>query len=101
MSNGHLTFDTCIDGKRETIASDAPITQAVNFEANWSSKGTMLLKIDKKLVGKPQQVGVLTVEPTGTIQIGGDTGIPVGPYKSPNGFLGTIENLTTKHPIGS
>lgn len=101
LSNGHLTFDTCIDGKRETIASDAPITQAVNFEANWSSKGTMLLKIDKKLVGKPQQVGVLTVEPTGTIQVGGDTGIPVGLYKSPNGFLGTIENLTSKHPIGS
>lgn len=61
----------------------------------------MVLKINKKLVGKPIEVGVLTVEPVESIQIGGDAGIPVGPYDSPNNFSGTIENLTTKHPIGS
>ncbi|HIG31279.1 MAG TPA: hypothetical protein EYQ50_27130 [Verrucomicrobiales bacterium] len=101
LSNGHLTFDTCIDGNRHTITSDTPIPQGVNFEASWNNKGAMLLKINKKLVGKPKQVGVLTIEPVGSIQIGGDAGIPVGPYNSPNGFFGTIENLTSKHPIGS
>lgn len=101
MSKGHLAFTTCVNGKNKTITTDAALTQAVDFEAGWNNKGTMLLKINKKLVGRPIEVGVLTEEPVESIQIGGDAGIPVGPYDSPNGFSGTIENLTTKYPIGS
>ncbi len=101
MSKGHLAFTTCVNGKNQTITTDAALTKAVDFEAGWNHKGTMVLKINKKLVGRHIEVGVLSMEPGESIQIGGDARIPVASYDSPNGFSGTIENLTTKHPTGS
>ena len=101
MSQGLLCFATCVNGEREVVASTAPITQTVDFEANWNNKGAMLLKINKMLVSKPKMVQLLSVEPTESIQIGGDAGQQVGDYKSSKGFSGIIENLTFKYPIGS
>ncbi|HIO02601.1 MAG TPA: hypothetical protein EYN14_11685 [Alphaproteobacteria bacterium] len=101
MSQGLLCFATCVNGEREVVASTAPITQTVDFEANWNNKGAMLLKINKMLVSKPKTVQLLSVEPTESIQIGGDAGQQVGDYKSSKGFSGIIENLTFKYPIGS
>jgi hypothetical protein len=53
------------------------------------------------LVSKPKMVQLLSVEPTESIQIGGDAGQQVGDYKSSKRFSGIIENLTFKYPIGS
>jgi hypothetical protein len=76
------------------------ITGSTTFEANWNSKGELFLKMNGKLVGK-SVAGIIRREPGDSIQIGADMIQPVGNYKTPNYFSGTIENLTFKYPSGN
>jgi arylsulfatase A-like enzyme len=100
LDEGHLCFATCVNKKRTVVRSAAAITGPVNFEANWNSKGTALLKVNGKLAGKAE-VGIIHNEPGDSIQIGADLIQPVGNYDAPNYFSGTIENLTFKYPNGT
>ena len=99
LDEDHLCFAACVNKKRTVIRSPAAITGSANFEANWSSKGEMFLKVNGKLVGK-EQAGIIRHEPGDSIQIGADQIQPVGNYNPPNRFSGTIENLTFKYPNG-
>ena len=96
----HLCFAACVNNKRTVVRSSSAITGAASFEANWNSKGELFLKMNGKLVGK-SAVGIIHHEPGDSIQIGADMIQPVGNYKTPNHFSGTIENLTFKYPSGN
>lgn len=100
LHDSHLCFALCVNGKRTVIRSADTVTGAVDFEANWNSKGEAFLKVNHKLVEKAN-VGVMQAEPSDSIQIGADMGQPVGDYKTPNHFTGKIENLTFKYPNGT
>jgi hypothetical protein len=96
----HLCFAACVNNKRTVVRSSSAITGSASFEANWNSKGELFLKMNGKLVGK-SAVGIIHHEPGDSIQIGADMIQPVGNYKTPNYFSGTIENLTFKYPSGN
>ena len=96
----HLCFAACVNNKRTVVRSSAAITGSASFEANWNSKGELFLKMNGKLVGK-SAVGIIHHEPGDSIQIGADMIQPVGNYKTPNHFSGTIENLSFKYPSGN
>ena len=100
LDAGHLCFATRVNKKRTVVRSSEAITGSVSFEANWNSKGDVFLKVNGKLVGKAK-VGIIQHEPGDSIQIGADLIQPVGNYKTPNHFSGTIENLTFKYPNGT
>ena len=96
----HLCFAACVNNKRTVVRSSSAITGSASFEANWNSKGELFLKMNGKLVGK-STAGIIHHEPGDSIQIGADLIQPVGNYKTPNHFSGTIENLTFKYPTGN
>lgn len=100
LSDGHLCFATCVDGKRSVVKSPGVIRGTVPFEATWNKNGTVFLKLNQKLVGKAEP-GILRHEPADSIQIGADLIQPVGDYDSPNFFSGSIENLTFRYPNGA
>ena len=100
LEEHHLCFAACVNNKRTVVRSSSAITGAASFEANWNSKGELFLKMNGKLVGK-SAVGIIHHEPGDSIQIGADMIQPVGNYKTPNHFSGTIENLTFKYPSGN
>lgn len=96
----HLCFATCVNKKRTVVRSPDSITAATGFEANWNAGGDIFLKVNGKLVGKAN-AGIMRQQPVDSIQIGTDMTQPVGNYKTPNHFSGTIENLTFKYPNGT
>lgn len=100
LDEGHLCFAACVNKKRTVVRSPDVITGPVRFEANWNSKGELLLKVNGRLVGKAK-AGIIQQEPGDSIQIGADLIQPVGDYSSPNHFSGSIENLTFKYPNGT
>jgi hypothetical protein len=95
-----LCFAACVNSKRTVVRSSDMITDSASFEANWNSNGELFLKMNGKLVGKAA-VGIIHHEPGDSIQIGADMIQPVGNYKTPNYFSGTIENLNFKYPSGN
>ena len=99
LDKSHLCFATT-KRHRTVIRCSVAVTGSTDFEANWRSTGEMFLKVNGKLVGK-SDAGIIENEPNGSIQIGADLIQPVGLYKSPNHFSGTIENLTFKYPNGT
>jgi hypothetical protein len=101
LESGKLCFAACANGRRVVVASPNPITESFDFEASWSSRGDMFLKVNKKLVGKAKTRALIQKEPADSIQIGADLGESVGAYRSPSLFEGTIENLVFKYPNGS
>ena len=101
LDRGKLCFAACANGQRVVVASPNPIAGAFDFEASWSSRGDMFLKVNKKLVGKAKTRTLIQKEPADSIQIGADLGESVGAYRSPSLFEGTIENLVFKYPNGS
>ncbi len=100
LDEGHLCFVACANRKRTVVRSPEKIEGAAEFEANWNSKGEVFLKVNSKLVERAE-AGIIREEPTESIQIGADTGEPVGDYRSPNYFSGSIENFTFKYPNGN
>ena len=100
LDEGHLCFVACVNKKRTVVRCSAAITGAASFEANWNSKGEVFLKVNGKLVEK-SEAGIIHHEPSDSIQIGADLIQPVGNYKTPNHFSGTIEDLTFKYPNGT
>lgn len=100
LDEGHLCFVACANRKRTVVRSPEKIEGAAEFEANWNSKGEVFLKVNSKLVERAE-AGIIREEPTDSIQIGADTGEPVGDYRSPNYFSGSIENFTFKYPNGN
>jgi hypothetical protein len=99
LDEDHLCFAACVNKKRTVIRSSSGITDSASFEANWNSNGEVFLKVNGKLVRKAK-AGIIQHEPGDSIQIGADLNQPVGNYKTPNHFSGTIENLTFKYPNG-
>ena len=95
-----LCFAACVNSKRTVVRSSVMIIDSASFEANWNSNGELFLKMNGKLVGKAA-VGIIHHEPGDSIQIGADMIQPVGNYKTPNYFSGTIENLNFKYPSGN
>ncbi|QDV47467.1 Choline-sulfatase [Stieleria neptunia] len=100
LDQGHLCFAACAGEERTVVRSSAAIAGPTHFEANWNSKGQMLLKVNGKLAAKAE-AGILPHEPDDSIQIGADLAQPVGTYTAPNHYTGTIENLTFKYPNGT
>jgi hypothetical protein len=100
LDEEHLCFVACANRKRTVVRSPEKIEGAAEFEANWNSKGEVFLKVNSKLVERAE-AGIIREEPTDSIQIGADTGEPVGDYRSPNYFSGSIENFTFKYPNGN
>ena len=100
LNDGHLCFATCVNKKRTVVRSSDAITGFTSFEANWNSRGEVLLKVNGKLVGKAE-AGIIHYEPGDSIQIGADLIQPVGDYNTPNHFSGIIKNLTFKYPNGT
>ena len=68
------------------------------IEAFWQVDGTMLLKVDKKLVARGKAPGTLRSQPGDSVEIGADRVKPVGDYESENLFSGTISALRLRHP---
>ncbi len=100
LDKGHLCFAACVNKQRTVIRSSDPITGPASFEAKWNANGEVYLKVNGKLVDKAN-AGVIQKEPGDSIQIGADMVQPVGDYKTPNHFHGSIENLTFTYPNGT
>jgi arylsulfatase A-like enzyme len=100
LDKGHLCFAMCVNKKRTVVRSPDAITGSASFEAKWNANGEVYLKVNGKLVDKAN-AGIIQNEPGDSIQIGADMVQPVGDYKTPNHFSGSIENLTFKYPNGT
>ncbi|MCH8216542.1 MAG: sulfatase-like hydrolase/transferase [Planctomycetes bacterium] len=101
LEGGALKFTACVGGSRETVTSPMSVTEPIDFEASWKASGEMTLKINRKLVAKAKTAELMHQEPSDSIQIGADLNSPVGDYKTPNAFTGTIKDLTFRYPNGS
>ena len=98
LENGRLTFATCVDWKRTVVSANAPLGEGAHaIEAFWQVDGTMLLKVDKKLVARGKAPGTLRSQPGDSVEIGADRVKPVGDYESENLFSGTISALRLRH----
>lgn len=100
LDKGQLCFVGRVKGNSTVIRSEVVNDGPASFEAKWNPNGEMYLKVDGKLIGKAE-AGIMQQEPGGSIQIGADLIQPVGNYKTPNRFSGTIDNLTFKYPNGT
>jgi arylsulfatase A-like enzyme len=100
LDKDHLCFAACVNRKRTVVRSPDAITGSASIEAKWNANGEVYLKVDGKLVDKAN-AGIIQNEPGDSIQIGADMVQPVGDYKTPNHFSGSIENLTFKYPSGT
>ena len=100
LDAGHLCLAVCTNGKRSVIRSSEAVTGSTDFEASWNPAGELSLKMNGKLAGKAK-AGIIQNEPGDSIQIGADLHQPVGDYEVPNGFTGTLKNLTFKYPNGT
>jgi len=100
LDKGQLCFAGRVKGNSTVIRSEVVNDGPASFEAKWNPNGEMYLKVDGKLIGKAE-AGIMQQEPGGSIQIGADLIQPVGNYKTPNRFSGTIDNLTFKYPNGT
>ncbi len=101
LDAGILKFTTCSGGIRETIASATKLIAPIDFEASWRADGEMTLRVDKKIIAKSKTETQMQKEPSDSIHIGADLDSPVGEYKTPNAFTGTIKNLTFRYPNGT
>jgi len=100
LDNGHLCYVVCVNKKRTAVRSSDAITGTASFEAKWNANGEIYLKVNGKLAGKAN-ADVIRKEPDDSIQIGADLYQPVGDYKTPNYFSGSIKDLTFKYPNGT
>ena len=100
LDNGHLCYVVCVNKKRTAVRSSDAITGTASFEAKWNANGEVYLKVNGKLAGKAN-ADVIRKEPDDSIQIGADLYQPVGDYKTPNYFSGSIKDLTFKYPNGT
>jgi arylsulfatase len=64
--------------------------------ATLSKAGELALARNGIAPATAQAAGTLTVQPVDGLDIGADRGAPVGPYKIPNAFEGTIETINLK-----
>ena len=93
-----MTFATCVDWKRTVVSANAPLGEGAHaIEAFWQVDGTMLLKVDKKLVARGKAPGTLRSRRSRPAVIGADRVKPVGDYESENLFSGTISALRLRH----
>ncbi len=100
LDEGHLCFAACVDKTRTVVRSPSAITGSTRFDAHWTSRGELFLKVNGTLVGRAEP-GIIRHEPGDSIQIGADLLQPVGNYDAPNYFSGMIENLTFRYPNGT
>lgn len=100
LDQGQLCFVARVNSKSTVIRSDVILKGHASFEAKWNPNGEMYLKVNGKFVGKAE-AGIMQQEPNDSIQIGADLFQPVGDYKTPNRFSGTIDSLTFKYPNGT
>ena len=64
--------------------------------ATLSKDGELALARNGNAPATAQAAGTITVQPMEGLDIGADRGAPVGPYKIPNAFGGTIEMINLK-----
>ncbi len=100
LDQGHLCFATCAKTKRTIVRTPDQIQGLVPFQATWSPKGEIFLKINGKLVAR-STADVIQRQPDDSMQIGADLHQPVGDYTTPNPFSGIIEDLSFRYPNGN
>ena len=100
LKDGKPTLAVCVNGQREIIESKEAFSSPVKLEMRWNPNGELFFKVDNKLIGRAQ-VKAIPNEPADTIQIGADTGQPIGEYSSPNRFKGSIKKLSFRYPSGN
>jgi hypothetical protein len=64
--------------------------------ATLSKAGELALARNGNAPARARAAGTITVQPLEGLDIGADRGAPVGPYKIPNAFGGTIEMVSLK-----
>lgn len=100
LKGGKLALATCVKGQRSVFKAERAHSGPVAVEMKWNASGELFFKIDKKLVGRAQ-TEIIPNEPSDTIQIGADTGTPIGEYAAPNRFKGSLSNLSFRYPTGT
>ena len=100
ITDGKMALAVCVNDKREIIQADEKTKDPVPVEVKWNANGDVLFKVNNKLVGRTKTDSI-SKEPSDSIQIGADTGQPIGDYDVPNHFNGTISKLSFKYPNGT
>ena len=100
LKEGKLMFATVVRGNRNIIESKEPLNKSAEVEAKWNANGEVFFKVNNQLVGRTT-TAIMVKEPSDTIQVGADTGKPIGDYNVPNRFKGEILKLEFKYPNGT
>lgn len=100
LKDGQLALAICVKGKREIIQAEKSTQASVAVDVKWNANGEVFLRVNQLLVGRTKS-DTISREPADTIQVGADTGQPIGDYVAPNRFKGTIKDLSFKYPNGT
>jgi len=94
LQDGKLIFALRTDAKLTTASAPAPPPhKPVEVEATLEKSGKLSVKINGGQAATAQAPGVIAEHPGDPLSIGSDAQSPVGPYTSPNPFLGAVEQV--------
>ncbi len=93
VRQGRPAAAVCVDWKRTVVHGNRPLSGPTRLTARLTGTGRLELLVDGETVASEQAAGLLARNPGDSIQVGADTVQPVGDYRSPNYFHGTIYEL--------
>ncbi len=93
LQNGRLTFLIREKGRPTSISTAQAVTGAHTVLVSLKAGGAMRLTLDGGPAITGQSPGLLVQMPVDGLDIGSDTGAPVGPYGVDNAFPGTIQSI--------
>jgi arylsulfatase len=93
-SAGKLTFLVRIDGQTSSVTATDSALGAHTATAHLAADGTLTLTLDGKAPAQGKAPSALIQMPVEGLDVGSDSGAPVGPYGKSNSFHGTIRSVT-------
>jgi len=96
VEDGQLFFVVRRHNVLTTVEGGKVTAGPHTLKATFAKTGELSVALDGKPPATGQAAGGITTEPVDGLDVGGDRGAPVGPYKVPNEFGGTIESVSLK-----
>ena len=94
---GKLRFETQHGGKLTSLVADKVFPEsAVKVSAELAKDGTVILKVDDKVVMEGKTPGPMLDMPLDGLEVGVDQNGAVGRYPADKLFEGTIKNISLK-----
>jgi arylsulfatase len=93
LADGKLTFFAHNGGGTASATTPDAISGAHTIVAHLAHNGDMTLTLDGQPTAKATVSNTIDEMPVEGLDVGSDTGGPVGPYTPPNSFAGEIESV--------